>query len=56
MEPKGGGHIGQFIAKEYRNKGYATRGLALTLKVMLKNDGYIVREDDVHYYVRIKNK
>ena len=75
---EGGGHIGQFIAKEYRNKGYATKGLALTLevartivpedefylrvnrdnpaslKVMQKNGGRIVKEDDEHYYVRIK--
>ena len=27
----GGGHIGQFIAKEYRNRGYCTLGLNLTL-------------------------
>ena len=75
---EGGGHIGQFIKKEYRGKGYGTKGLALTLevartivpedefylrvnrdnpaslKVMQKNGGRIVKEDDEHYYVRIK--
>ena len=75
---EGGGHIGQFIKKEYRGRGYATKGLALTLdfartivpedefylrvnrdnpaslKVMQKNGGRIVKEDDEHYYVRIK--
>ena len=74
----GGGHIGQFIKKEFRGKGYGTKGLALTLevartivpedefylrvnrdnpaslKVMQKNGGRIVKEDDEHYYVRIK--
>jgi len=75
---EGAGHIGQFIAKEYRGKGYGTKGLALTLevartiipeeeiylrvnrdnlaslKVMQKNGGRIVNEDDEHYFVRIK--
>ena len=75
---EGGGHIGQFIKKEYRGKGYGTKGLALTLevartivpedefylrvnrdnpaslKVMQKNGGRIVKEDDEHYYVPIK--
>ena len=75
---EGGGHIGQFIKKEFRGKGYGTKGLALTLevartivpedefylrvnrdnpaslKVMQKNGGRIVKEDDEHYYVRIK--
>ena len=75
---EGGGHIGQFIKKEYRGRGYATKGLALTLdlartivpedefylrvnrdnpaslKVMQKNGGRIVKEDNEHYYVRIK--
>ena len=75
---EGGGHIGQFIKKEFRGKGYGTKGLALTLevartivpedefylrvnrdnpaslKVMQKNGGRIVKEDDGHYYVRIK--
>ena len=75
---EGAGHIGQFIAKEYRGKGYGTAGLRLTLeearrivpeaeiylrvnkdnpaslKVMLKNSGKVVAEDDVHYFVRIK--
>lgn len=75
----GGGHIGYFIQKEYRGRGYGTEGLRLTLeiarnivpeeefylrvnkdnpaslKVMQKNGGYIVAEDEYKYYVRIKN-
>ena len=75
---EGAGHIGQFITKEYRGKGYGTKGLALTLevartiipeeeiylrvnrdnpaslKVMQKNGGQIVKEDEEHYFVRIK--
>ena len=75
---EGAGHIGYFIGKEYRGRGYATEGLRLTLelarkivpeeeiylrvnkdnpaslKVMLKNGGYILREDIDKYYVRIK--
>ena len=74
----GAGHIGYFIKKEFRGKGYGTEGLRLTLqvargiipedeiylrvnkdnpaslKVMLKNGGYIKAEDDDKYYVRIK--
>ena len=74
----GAGHIGYFIKKEFRGKGYGTEGLRLTLqvardiipedefylrvnkdnpaslKVMLKNGGYIKAEDENKYYVRIK--
>ena len=74
----GAGHIGYFIKKELRGKGYGTEGLRLTLqvardiipedefylrvnkdnpaslKVMLKNGGYIKAEDENKYYVRIK--
>ena len=74
----GAGHIGYFIKKEFRGKGYGTEGLRLTLqvardiipedeiylrvnkdnpaslKVMLKNGGYIKAEDEDKYYVRIK--
>lgn len=74
----GAGHIGYFIKKEYRGKGYGTEGLRLTLevartiipedeiylrvnkdnpaslKVMLRNGGYIKAEDANKYYVRIK--
>ena len=74
----GAGHIGYFIKKEFRGKGYGTEGLRLTLqvardiipedefylrvnkdnpaslKVMLKNGGYIKAEDKNKYYVRIK--
>ncbi len=74
----GGGHIGYFIKKEFRGKGYAKDGLKLTLdiartiipedeiylrvnknnpaslKVMIHNGGYIKKEDDTKYYVRIR--
>ena len=73
------GHIGYYIAKEHRGKGYATEGLRLTLdyarhivpeeefylrllktnpaslKVMLKNGGRVVGEDEEHLFVRIPN-
>lgn len=73
----GAGHIGYFIAKPYRGKGYGTEGLRLTLekarviipedeiylrvnwdnpaslKVMLKNGGRVVSEDEGHFFVRI---
>ena len=76
----GAGHIGYFIGKAFRGKGYGTEGLRLTLeeareivpedefylrvnrdnpaslRVMLKNGGRIVGEDEEHYFVRIPNK
>ncbi len=76
---EGAGHIGYFIAKEYRGKGFATEGLRQTLetardivpedefylrvnkdnpaslKVMLKNGGRIVGENDTKLFVRIPN-
>ena len=75
----GAGHIGYFIGKEYRGRGYATEGLRLTLdaardivtedefflrvnkdnpaslRVMQKNGGKVVGEDDGHFFVRITN-
>lgn len=75
---EGAGHIGYFIGKEYRGRGYATEGLRLTLdrarrivpeeeiylrvnkdnpaslRVMLKNGGYIDHEDAEKIYVRVK--
>ena len=75
----GAGHIGYFIAKPFRGKGYGTEGLRLaleeahrivpeeeiwlrvnrnnpaSLRVMLKNGGRIVSEDDEKIYVRIPN-
>lgn len=75
----GAGHIGYYVGREYRGKGYGTEGLRLTLevarnivpedefylrlnrnnaaslRVMQKNGGRIVAEDDEKYYVRIKN-
>ncbi|MCR5278767.1 MAG: GNAT family N-acetyltransferase [Lachnospiraceae bacterium] len=43
----GAGHIGYFIKKEYRGKGYATEGLRLTLDVSRT----IVPEDE--FYLRV---
>lgn len=75
----GAGHIGYFIGREYRGRGYATKGLKLTLelardmvpedefflrlykyntaslRVMEKNGGKVVKEDDEYFYVRIPN-
>ena len=75
----GAGHIGYFVKKEYRGKGYGTEGLRLTLdvardivpedefylrvnkdnpaslRVMQKNGGRIIGEDDGHFFVRIAN-
>jgi len=77
---EGAGHIGYFIGKEHRGKGYGTEGLRLaleearkivpeeeiylrvdrhntpSLRVMLKNGGYIHHEDEQKYYVRIRKK
>ena len=73
----GAGHIGYFIAKPWRGRGFGTEGLRLTLekareiipedeiflrvnrdnpaslRVMLKNGGRIVSEDEGHFFVRI---
>lgn len=43
----GAGHIGYSIKKEYRSRGYGTKGLALTLDVSRK----IVPEDEI--YLRV---
>lgn len=75
---EGSGHIGYYIAPQFRGKGYASKGLKLlldeiydkvpedeiylrvnrdnpaSLKVMLKNGGYIHHEDEHKYYVRIR--
>lgn len=75
----GAGHIGYYIGKEFRGRGYGTEGLRLTLeiarnivpeeefylrlnkdntaslRVMQKNGGNIVSEDEHKIYVRIKN-
>ena len=76
---EGAGHIGYFVGKPFRGKGYATEGLRLTLdaareivpesefclrvnkdnpaslRVMLKNGGRIVGENDGKLFVRISN-
>ena len=43
----GAGHIGYFIKKEFRGRGYGTKGMALTLDVARK----IVPEDEI--YLRV---
>lgn len=43
----GSGHIGYYIAPEYRGKGYATKGLALLLKAAKK----IVPENEIFLHV-----
>ncbi len=47
----GAGHIGYFIAKEFRGKGYGTEGLRLTLEIA-KN---IIPEDQVYLRVNKDN-
>ena len=48
---EGAGHIGQFIGKEYRGKGYGTAGLRLTLNEARK----IVPEDEIYLRVNKNN-
>ena len=48
---EGAGHIGYFIAKDYRGKGYATEGLRLTLDVARK----IIPEDEIYLRVNEDN-
>jgi len=74
------GHISYTILKEYRGKGYGTKGLSLmieeakqiipedeiymhttinnpaSLKMMLNNNAYIVRNDEFGIFTRIKIK
>lgn len=74
------GHISYTILKEYRGKGYATKGLSLmieeakniipedeiymhttinnpaSLRIMQKNNAYIIRQDDFGIFTRIKIK
>lgn len=47
----GAGHIGYGIAKDYRGKGYASIGLALTIKEAKK----IIREDEIYLSVHKDN-
>ena len=74
------GHISYTILKEYRGKGYATKGLSLmieeaksiipedeiymhttinnpaSLRIMLKNNAYVIKQDDFGIFTRIKIK
>jgi predicted acetyltransferase len=47
----GAGHIGYSIKKEYRGRGYGTRGLAMTLELARK----IVPEDEIYLRVQKTN-
>lgn len=47
----GGGHIGYGIKKEFRGKGYAAKGLAMTIE---KAKG-IIKEDEIYMSVDIDN-
>ena len=48
---EGAGHIGYFIAPAFRGRGYATQGLALTLKQAAR----IVPEDEIYLRVNRDN-
>lgn len=48
---EGAGHIGYFIGKEYRGKGYATEGLRLTLELARE----IVPEEEIYLRVNKDN-
>lgn len=48
---EGAGHIGYYIGKEYRGKGYATEGLCLALEIA----GRIVPEDEIYLRVNKSN-
>lgn len=47
----GPGHIGYGIKKEYRGKGYATKGLALTIEKARE----IIKEDEIYMSVHKDN-
>lgn len=47
----GAGHIGYSIKKEYRGRGYGTKGLALTLNLARK----IIPEDEIYLRVQKTN-
>lgn len=47
----GVGHIGYGIHKDYRTKGYATKGLALAIEKAKK----IIKEDEIYFSVHIDN-
>lgn len=48
---KGPGHIGYGIIKEYRNKGYATKGLALAIEICKD----LIKEDEIYLSVNKDN-
>lgn len=48
---EGAGHIGYGIKKEYRGKGYATKGLALTIEKAKE----IIKEDEIYMSVHKDN-
>ena len=48
---EGAGHIGYGIKKEYRGKGYATKGLSLTIEKARE----IIKEDEIYMSVHKDN-
>lgn len=46
-----GGHIAYGILKEYRKKGYATKGLELAIEEARK----IIKEDEIYLHCRLTN-
>ncbi len=49
---KGAGHIGYAVPKEYQGKGYASKGLALAIKLCK----YLIKEDEIYFSVHKDNK
>lgn len=47
----GPGHVGYGILKQYRNNGYATKGLALAIEICKK----IIKEDEIYLSVNKNN-
>ena len=48
----GSGHVGQFIHKDFRGRGYCTRGLALLIEEARK----IVPEDELYLHCNLDNE
>ena len=50
---EGPGHIGYFILKEYRNRGFATIGLRLLIDKIKSN--HLIKEDEIYFEVNRNN-
>ena len=48
----GSGHVGQFIHRDFRDRGYCTRGLALLIEEARK----IVPEDELYLHCNLDNE